>query len=77
MKNLLCILPIVAILLFSCNESGRQEDPTSTPIDSTNVHGTAPADYSDTGNTKEMLPPEPTQGDRANTPDGDSAPSTW
>jgi hypothetical protein len=75
LKNIRCILVLAMILFSSCNETGHQEDPTSTPIDSTNIHGTAPVDYNDTSNN-EMVPPEPTRGDRANTPDGDSIPST-
>lgn len=64
-----------SIALYSCGPQGEQ--PTSTPIDSTNIKGTAPADYNKTDNpNEEMLPEEETGGNRANTPGGDSIPST-
>jgi hypothetical protein len=66
-----------ALLTASCANPDPSETPTSTPVDSTNVHGTAPANYDDAADTAQpMLPNEPTEGHRANTPDGDSVPST-
>ncbi len=74
MNNLLKLAGLMfTVAGLSCGSSDP-DTPHSTPIDSTNIYGTAPADYQHDANDA-MLPNEPKEGDRANTPDGDSVPS--
>jgi hypothetical protein len=74
MNNLLKLAGFIfTVAVLSCGTNGP-DTPHSTPIDSTNIYGTAPADYQHDANDA-MLPDEPKEGDRANTPDGDSIPS--
>ncbi|KAA5532304.1 hypothetical protein F0919_16040 [Taibaiella lutea] len=58
--------------VYSCNSN---PEAASTPIDSTNVNGTAPVEYGK-DDTAPMLP-DANQGEgyRANTPGGDSIPA--
>ena len=75
MNRLLCIVALMGFMtLGSCGDQG--EHARSTPIDSTNVHGTAPVQY-DKSDSIPMLPDARNEeGAAANTPDGDSLPST-
>jgi|GEM_PF-1504004 hypothetical protein len=73
MKRISLIFSASLFLLASCGSGDGT--PVSTPIDSTNVRGTAPADYSPAPGA-EQLPDENAASDyRANTPGGDSLPS--
>lgn len=67
MKTIQYLLIGAMITASACN--GTAEQGSSTPIDSTNLHGTAPATYSDAPNDT-MYPKYEGQGDdglRANT----------
>lgn len=66
---------MLTIILFSCGSSDNTEAPNSTPIDSTNASGTAPVEYNNPDNKDKEMLPEEANGDKVNTPGGDSIPS--
>jgi|GEM_PF-1456571 len=56
---------MLSALLVSCG-SKTEESAVSTPIDSTNINGTAPVEYEVKSDTSQMLPEEG-KGLKANT----------
>jgi hypothetical protein len=66
-------LLFVSIGIYSCTENGS--GVKSNPIDSSNAYGTAPVEYGKR-DTSGMLPPaDQGDGNRVNTPGGDSMPN--
>ena len=75
MSKLLCaVLLVAATALYSCE--GKEGNPVSTPIDSTNTQGTAPVEYGKPDSASMLPDASQGEGHRANTPGGDSVPST-
>lgn len=56
---------VVSIFFASCGNKS-EESAVSTPIDSTNINGTAPVEYEVKSDTSKMLPEEKS-GLKANT----------
>lgn len=73
-KSSIAITALLGFALFSGSCSGNSEEqvpeqPKSTSVDSTNVYGTAPAQYShdNPADTTPAFPTEDDTGRRANT----------
>ena len=65
MRFLYATTATLLLFLVSCGEK-TEESAVSTPIDSTNINGTAPVEYEVKGDTTKMLPQEE-DGLKANT----------
>lgn len=70
---LYAILSFTSFGIYSCsnNESGVK----SNPIDSTNAYGTAPVEYGKRDSAGMLPPADQGDGNRVNTPGGDSLPA--
>jgi len=75
MRNITSILLLgLSLSLYACG-NGDNAHVKSNPIDSSNAYGTAPVDYNK-ADTQSMLPDaDQGEGNRVNTPGGDSAPA--
>ena len=64
--NFIKLSLFLAIVVFASCGNKTEESAVSTPIDSTNINGTAPVEYEVKSDTSKMLPHEE-DGLKANT----------
>ncbi len=75
MKRTLLYVTLLFISFGTYSCSSNESGVKSNPIDSTNAYGTAPVEYGKRDSSGMLPPADQGDGNRVNTPGGDSLPA--